>query len=208
MWQKYLTFTCKNHERVHWCGTLKCHVMDNTEVEPTVRATGSKVCFMVCLWCFKLFPSIMSKCVCSVVFKWDDCLRKQHISCDLRRKKNHLVSCIWFLTTCSGSQKLLHFFLSIKTKTCNNCGGKCVSWNRLHNKIQTDLWGCKMDLMLSLRHCNEFVFLVCFVIFVFLLQIRPTWTGTPLCAYFLLALAMTWHDVYDGEEVQYTHNIL
>lgn len=41
----------------------------------------------------------------------------------------------------------------------------------------------------------------CVVLFVPLLQIRPTWTGTPLCAYFLLAQATTWQDVCDGEEV-------
>lgn len=64
-----------------------------------------------------------------------------------------------------------------------------------------------MDLMLSLQ-----VFVVSLfswfglvshrvVIFVPLLQIRPTWTGTPLCVYFLLARATTWQDVCDGEEV-------
>lgn len=39
------------------------------------------------------------------------------------------------------------------------------------------------------------------VIFVLLLQIRPTWTRTLLCVYFLLARATTWQDVCDGEEV-------
>lgn len=34
------------------------------------------------------------------------------------------------------------------------------------------------------------------------LQIRPTWTGTPLCAYFLLARATTWHAVCAGAEVR------
>lgn len=40
------------------------------------------------------------------------------------------------------------------------------------------------------------------VMFVPSLQIRPTWTGTPLCAYFLLARATTWHAVCAGAEVR------
>lgn len=61
-----------------------------------------------------------------------------------------------------------------------------------------------MDLMLSLQVFAASLFswfLRRVVIFVPLLQIRPTWTGTPLCVYFLLARATTWQDVCDGEEV-------
>lgn len=101
-------------------------------------------------------------------------------------------------------------FLSIKTKRGNNRQAKCVSWNRLYNWTfilicsftsgpAKWIWcfHCKSVSLFSwVRHVSHHV-----VIFVPLLQIRPTWTGTPLCVYFLLAQATIWHDVCVGAEV-------
>lgn len=101
-------------------------------------------------------------------------------------------------------------FLSIKTKRGNNHQAKCVSWNRLYSWtfILTCsftsgpakwIWCflCKsVGLFSWVGHVSHHV-----VIFVRLLQIRPTWTGTPLCVYFLLAQGTIWHDVCDGAEV-------
>lgn len=79
-----------------------------------------------------------------------------------------------------------------------------ASWNRLDN---AHIDCRKMDLVLSLQVFAVSLFswfgLVSHhvVIFVPLPQIRPTWTGTPPCVYFLLARATTWRGVCDGEEV-------
>lgn len=103
-------------------------------------------------------------------------------------------------------------FLSIKTKRGNNCQAKCVSWNRLHNSavILTCSFTSRAAKWIWCFFFASFLFLrwVLFPLFravlwylSLLLQIRPTWTGTPRCAYFLLARATTWHGVCDGEEV-------
>lgn len=104
-------------------------------------------------------------------------------------------------------------FLSIKTKRGNNPQAKCVSENspstptststcsflleRLQNGFDAFLLLCK-----SLQQLVSGLVPHRVVIFVPLLQIRPTWTGTPPCAYFLLARATTWHDVCAGAEVR------